>query len=47
VTFLPADGPVSLRERGISEEEAADLRWRLGGIAEDWENPEMDVYDEL
>jgi hypothetical protein len=47
VTFLPAEGPIDLRERGISAEEAADLRWRVGGIADDWDNPEMDVYNDL
>jgi hypothetical protein len=47
VAFLPPHGVVDLRERGISEAEAAELRWRLGAIAEDWERPEMDVYDEL
>lgn len=47
VTFLPRTGVVDLRERGISETEAAEMRWRLGAIAEDWDRPEMDVYDEL
>jgi len=46
VTFL-ARGSVNLKERGISEAEAAELRWRLGSIAEDWDRPEMDVYDDL
>ena len=46
VTFLPTDGPVDLSEQGITAEEAADLRWRLGAGAEDWDNPEMDVYQE-
>jgi hypothetical protein len=47
VTFLPASGPVDLRERGIDEAQAADLRRRFRTIAEDWERPEMDVYDDL
>jgi hypothetical protein len=47
VTFLPAEGPIDLRARGISEEEAAELRWGFGAAAEDWDRPEMDVYDEL
>lgn len=46
VTFLPK-GAVDLRERGISMAEAAELRWRFGAAAEDWERPEMTVYDEL
>lgn len=47
VTFLPRHGPIDLKEIGVSKEEAADLRWRFGAIAEDWDRPEMDVYDEL
>ena len=46
VTFLPSK-EVDLRARGISEAEAADIRWRMGAIGEDWDRPEMDVYDEL
>jgi hypothetical protein len=46
VAFLPAR-VVDLRERGISEAEAAELRWRMQAFVEDWERPEMDVYDEL
>ena len=46
VTFLPARKPVDLVERGIDALQAADLRGRLRPIAEDWERPEMDVYDE-
>ena len=34
-------------ERGIDEAQANDLRGRLRGIAEDWNRPDMDVYDEL
>jgi hypothetical protein len=47
VTFLERNGPIDLRERGISQEQAADLRWRLRTFAEDWNDPAMDVYDEL
>ena len=47
VTFLPAKGPIDLRARGISEAEAAELRWRLAAFAEDWNRPDMDIYDEL
>jgi len=46
VTFLPRDGPIDLRARGIDESQAADLRRRLRTIAEDWDRPEMDVYNE-
>lgn len=44
VTFLRS-GPVDLRERGIGEEHAADLRARLSRFAEDWDSPEMEGYD--
>jgi hypothetical protein len=47
VTFLPTEGPVDLRAKGISEEEAAELRWRWGAAAEDWDRPEMDVYNDM
>ena len=46
ITFLPA-GNVDLRERGIDESQAADLRTRLHTFAEDWESPEMEAYDAL
>jgi hypothetical protein len=44
VTFL---SPISidLRSRGIDETQAADLRASLATFAEDWDNPEMDIYD--
>jgi hypothetical protein len=45
VTFLTTDGEVDLRERGIDDKQAADLRGRLRAFAEDWDRPEMDVYD--
>ncbi len=45
VTFLER-GAIDLRERGISEGQAADMRARLASFAEDWESPEMDVYDD-
>ena len=44
VTFLPANA-IDLQERGIDEAQAADIRARLASFAEDWENPEMNVYD--
>lgn len=46
VTFVES-GEINLHERGIDEHQAADLRARLSAIAEDWERPEMDVYDEV
>ncbi len=44
VTFLQPRA-IDLRERGIEAEQAAELRAKLSGIAEDWNQPEMDVYD--
>jgi hypothetical protein len=47
VTFLPADGVLDLRARGIDPTQAADLRHRLQAFAEDWDRPEMEAYDAL
>jgi hypothetical protein len=49
VTFLSStDGnAVDLAERGIDQVQAADLRSRLRSFADDWDRPEMDVYDAL
>ena len=47
VTWVGTAGLVDLRERGIDENNAADLRRRLAPFAEDWDRPEMSVYDEL
>jgi hypothetical protein len=44
VTFLTS-GNVTLSARGIDETQAADLRARLATFAEEWDSPEMDVYD--
>jgi hypothetical protein len=47
VTWVrPAEG-INLRERGIDEGQAADLRRRLATFAEDWDRPEMAIYDDL
>jgi hypothetical protein len=43
VTFLEPS-PIDLQERGIDEAHAADLRARLATF-EDWDSPEMDIYD--
>jgi len=47
VTFLPKEGPIDLRTRGISEQQATEMRWGWGAAAEDWDSPEMDVYNDL
>jgi hypothetical protein len=44
VTFVESNS-IGLRARGIDESQAADLRSRLKTFAEDWDSPEMDVYD--
>ena len=46
VTFL-SSGAVDLSERGISPQEAAEMRHRLAAFAEDWERPEIDAYDAI
>jgi len=44
VTFL--DLPtISLPDRGMDEAQAADLRGRLESFADEWDSPEMKVYD--
>ena len=47
VTFLPFQSTVDLTSLGISKEQAAEIRTRFGAVTEDWDRPEMDVYDEL
>ncbi|MBW4484761.1 MAG: hypothetical protein KME14_19670 [Tildeniella torsiva UHER 1998/13D] len=47
VSVSKPDSSVNLASRGISPEQAANLRSRLQTFAEDWDSPEMDVYDEL
>lgn len=47
VTFLPGNRHVNLRQAGMDENQATDLRGRLQAFAEDWGRPEMDVYDDL
>ena len=47
VTLVHPAEPVDLADRGIEESQAADLRRRLSRFAEDWDRPEMSVYDEL
>jgi hypothetical protein len=44
VTFL-VSGNIDLVARGIDEAQAVDLRARLATFAEEWDSPEMDIYD--
>jgi len=46
VTWLHPETEVDLREAGIVESHAADLRHRLAAFREDWDRPEMAAYDE-
>jgi hypothetical protein len=45
VTFLEG-GLIDLRARGIDEAHAAELRARLATSSEDWDSPEMAIYDD-
>ena len=45
VTFVPESNARKLTDLGIGPEEAEELRFRLSAFAEDWDKPEMDVYD--
>ena len=44
VMFL-SSSYIDLQACGIDEAQAADLRSRLATFAEDWESPEMSLYD--
>ncbi len=44
VSFLDTK-QIDLREREINKAQAAELRGKFSAIAEDWERPEMDIYD--
>jgi len=46
VTFLTKPRAVDLRERGITKEQAAEARARFATFAEDWDSPEMSIYDD-
>ena len=46
VTFVGSDN-ASLEQRGIDPAQAADLHRRLGTFADDWQSPDMDVYDAI
>ena len=45
VTFLQPH-LIDLQARGIDLEQAADLRSRLATFVEEWESPEMEIYDD-
>lgn len=48
VTFFSPqtyEGSIDLQSRGIDRAHAADLRARLGAFTEEWDSPEMAIYD--
>ena len=44
ITFISPS--VNLKERGIDEKQAQLLRTQLSAFAEDWDSPEMSIYDD-
>ncbi len=44
VTFLETS-QIDLQAHGIDETQAAELRAQLGSFAEEWNSPDMDLYD--
>jgi hypothetical protein len=44
VTFVEPQF-IDLRARGVGEAQAVDLRVRLATFVEDWNSPEMDIYN--
>ncbi len=44
VTFLN-ENEIDLQSRDINKEDASELLSRLAPFTEDWNSPEMDVYD--
>jgi len=47
VTFVSEESEVDLQQRGISPAQAQELQSKLKPMNEDWNRPEMDVYDQL
>ena len=45
VTVTFPETEYDLPQHGIDESQAADLRLRLRTFADEWESPEMDIYD--
>lgn len=45
VTFLESHS-IDLGTRGIDKAQAAELRTQLARFAEDWDSPEMDIYND-
>ncbi len=47
VTFVEDGETIDLKSKGITTEEAQDLRSRLRTFEEDWNAPGMELYDKL
>ncbi|MDM8558519.1 hypothetical protein [Candidatus Parabeggiatoa sp. HSG14] len=45
ITFLESK-MINLQTRNIDKSHATDLRTRLSTFAQDWEKPEMNIYDD-
>jgi len=45
ISSKSTETPIDLPSRGIDRAHAADLRTRLAVFAEDWDSPEMEIYD--
>ncbi len=44
VTFLES-GQIDLRKRGMDQKQVAELRAAFATFAQEWDTPEMDVYN--
>ncbi len=47
VTFIENGESVDLKSRGITKEDAHDLRGRLLTFEDDWNAPGMELYDKV
>lgn len=45
--LLNTGGELTTDDIGLTPEQAAGLRMMFGAMAEDWDDPSMDAYDEL
>lgn len=45
--FRDSSGELTTDDIGLTPEQAAGLRMMFGAMADDWDDPSMDAYDEL
>jgi hypothetical protein len=45
ITFVKSN-EIDLESQGIDKEQAKFLRANLAAFSEDWDSPEMDIYDD-